>query len=73
MKEIHEGGLEGGERGVLDSLPRTTNMAAGQTTYVSADYRNGVRKVQKNGRSEKIVRIGTLVNVLLWPNPHRDR
>ena len=39
-EEIHEGGSEGGERGVLDALPRTTNMAAGQTTYVSADYRN---------------------------------
>ena len=27
-------------RGGLDSLSRTINMAAGQTTYVSADYRN---------------------------------
>ena len=39
-EEIHEGGLVGGERGVLDSLPRSTNMAVGQTTYVSADKRN---------------------------------
>ena len=29
-----------GTGGGLDSLPRTTNMAAVQTTCVSADYRN---------------------------------
>ena len=33
-------GIEGRGEGGLDSLPRTTNMAAGNTTYVSADYRN---------------------------------
>ena len=33
-------GIEGRGEGGLDSLPRTTNMAAGHTTYVSADYRN---------------------------------
>ena len=39
-EEIYEGGSKGGYRGGLDSLPRTTNMAAVQTTCVSADYRN---------------------------------
>ena len=33
-------GIEGRGQGGVDSLPRTTNMAAGNTTYVSADYRN---------------------------------